>query len=349
MKIASGNPTLSQCLGLALGILLAFSQSSLFAAEISYFKGTSNEDLDEAIIDRLTEQGHTMTEFNPAGADEDEQLAATEDKDLVIISESVSSNDVSDTQSAGGAFTLRTLPIPIISFEPFHWDEAFWSEDIQYEDFGNTGRPEIVEESLQELLDTLYIKDPSHPMAAGLSGAVKVYDEKFSFNFGKPPAGTRIVATVDEAGEFSTHFEIPKGTALWDGSITPERRIGIFVAQGSGIVQNPPGQLLKFEFLSDQGLALIDAAVNYALSIGTIGPPFQITEVSHASGQPGKLTVTWNSRPNATYSIFRSGILSEWEEVTDGHPSDGDTTTFAIDLADPPETETELYVYVLEE
>ena len=60
MKIASDNPTLSQCLGLALGILLAFSQSSLFAAEISYFKGTSNEDLDEAIIDRLTEQGHTM-------------------------------------------------------------------------------------------------------------------------------------------------------------------------------------------------------------------------------------------------------------------------------------------------
>lgn len=275
MNDSFSNWILSLCLGLAV------APGGAMAAEISYFKGTSNEDLDAAIIERLTDQGHTVTEFLPGGVEEAEQLAETADKDLVIISETIGSVQVTDTQAAGGAFTLRNLPKPIISFEVYHWDEAFWTRDVQYEDFGNTGRPEVFEEPLQELLDTLYIKDPSHPMAAGLSGAVKVYKEKFSFNFGKTPVGTRVIATVDEAGEFPTHFEIPKGTTLVDGSITPERRIGIFFAQGSGIVDDPPGQLADFEFLSDEGLALFDAAVNYALSSGggQAGPPADVGPV----------------------------------------------------------------------
>ena len=132
MRDPSSNWILSLCVGLAL------APGSAFAAKISYFKGTSNEDLDTAIIERLTDQGHTVTEFLPAGVEEAEQLAEVADQDLVIISETIGSTQVTDTQSAGGAFTLRALPKPIISFEPFHWDEAFWSGDFQFEDFGNT-------------------------------------------------------------------------------------------------------------------------------------------------------------------------------------------------------------------
>ncbi|MDA0811926.1 MAG: SUMF1/EgtB/PvdO family nonheme iron enzyme [Verrucomicrobia bacterium] len=262
MKLIHGIWMPSLCLGLLL------VPTGAFGGKISYFKGTSNEDLDAALIERLTDQGHEVTEFLPGGIEEAEQLAEAADKDLVIISETIGSVQVTDTQAAGGAFTLRTLAKPIISFEPYHWDESFWTAPVQFEDFGNTGRPEVAEESLRELLDTLHVKEPGHPMAAGFSGAVKVYAEKFSFNFATPPAGTRIVATVDAAGKYATHFEIPKGTKLEDESVTPEKRIGIFLAQGSGIVDDPPGQLTKLEFLSEQGLAMLDASIDYALTGG---------------------------------------------------------------------------------
>ena len=75
-----------------------------------------------------------------------------------------------------------------------------------------------------------------------------------------------------------------------------------------------------------------------------IDQSFQIVRVTHT---PNQVVVTWNSKPNKTYTVFRSGNLFESEEVTDGLESGGSTTTFTIDLTDPPESQ--LYVWVLEE
>ncbi len=54
--------------------------------------------------------------------------------------------------------------------------------------------------------------------------------------------------------------------------------------------------------------------------------PFQITDLAADPGT-GNGTITFNSRPGATYSLFSSGNLVDWAEVTDNVLSDGAVTT----------------------
>jgi hypothetical protein len=54
--------------------------------------------------------------------------------------------------------------------------------------------------------------------------------------------------------------------------------------------------------------------------------PFQITALA-ADPVTGNGTVTFNSRPGVTYSLFSSGNLIDWAEVTDNVQSDGVETT----------------------
>ena len=53
--------------------------------------------------------------------------------------------------------------------------------------------------------------------------------------------------------------------------------------------------------------------------------PFQIVDFTKTGNQA---MITWESKEDAEYTIERSADLQEFEELTDGFPSAGETTTF---------------------
>jgi hypothetical protein len=125
-------------------------------------------------------------------------------------------------------------------------------------------------------VDQLYlvITDPSHPLAAGLSGSVQVYRVLREMNWGAHRApGARVVATLapslaaagDAAANTATDYSgaaviyyVPKGGALAEGATAAGLRIQYFVEN-----ENGPG---TYNLLTPEGFRLFDAAVTWALT-----------------------------------------------------------------------------------
>jgi hypothetical protein len=120
----------------------------------------------------------------------------------------------------------------------------------------------------------LVITNPSHPLAAGLSGRVQVYRVLREMNWGAHLApGVQVVATLapsleaagDAAGNTATDYSgaavlhyVSKGGALAEGATAAGLRIQFFVEN-----ENGPG---TFNLMTEDGFRLFDAAVNWALT-----------------------------------------------------------------------------------
>ena len=66
---------------------------------------------------------------------------------------------------------------------------------------------------------------------------------------------------------------------------------------------------------------------------GPTGTGFQISELEIAEN--GDVTISWESRPGRSYTIEASDDLQKiWLELTDGHPSQGDSTSFTEESGD---------------
>ncbi|MFO1183154.1 MAG: hypothetical protein U1E56_00030 [Bauldia sp.] len=123
----------------------------------------------------------------------------------------------------------------------------------------------------------IVITDPSHPLAAGLSGRVRVYTQPREMNWGAHLApGAHVVATLapalaaagdaeaNVASDYSSAaviYFVPKGGKLADGSAAPGLRVQLFVEN-----ENGPG---TYNLMTDDGLRIFDAAINFALASGT--------------------------------------------------------------------------------
>ena len=232
---------------------------------------TSNADLpinaDPALIALLQAKGYTVTPLTPPGT-ADELRAATKGQDLVIISETIGSTTVVDPPGQGtGIFSLKATDIPIISFEPYMWDNADWVKrtDDGSNDFtiwGNSGRTEADVVGLLDAGDSLQIMKAGHRLAAGLTGKVKVFDALYSLNYGLPSADADVIASITADGKFPTIFAYEKGDKLVDGSVAPNLRIGMFIGQAANPNANTP---TAYEDLSEAGRSLLLASVEYAL------------------------------------------------------------------------------------
>ena len=74
--------------------------------------------------------------------------------------------------------------------------------------------------------------------------------------------------------------------------------------------------------------------------VGTPKAPLAISEIVYtpaANGASASAKFTWKYEPDTDYIIEKSTDLEEFVELTDGHPSEGESTSYT-DLA-PPETE----------
>lgn len=222
---------------------------------------------DPALIALLQAKGYTVTPMTPP-ATAGELRAAAQGQNLVILSETLGSTSVLDPVGSGtGVFSLKEANVPIISFEPYMYDNADWVKRTEdgsndFANWGNSGRSEAEPFGLLDPGDSLYIVKPAHRLAAGLTGKVKVYDVLYSLNYGLPSADADVIASITQDGKFPTIFVYEKGDKLTDGSVAPNLRIGTFLGQAANPnANNPP----SYEDLSEAGRALFLAAVDYAL------------------------------------------------------------------------------------
>jgi len=247
-----------------LVLALGFPGSITQAGTIAVFGGyTDPTGADVGLIAHLESLGHTVVYHMPTSAGGQAQIDLANASNVVIISESIGSTSVSTGSAPDGVFHLQNVTKPVISYEVFMFDEAKWTGLTGMVDFGTSGRTNSPA-GLEGLSDTIYVNG-GHPMAAGLNGATVVYTTPYSACFGIVGPGADVIATIDEAGAFPTLFVYEAGSELIDGSITPGMRIGMFIGQGGyGSIPDPPG-VLQFSYIGENGIALLDAAVNYAM------------------------------------------------------------------------------------
>ena len=252
-----------------LTVLFVFSCTVHGAgAEILFMQSPANLDFDDLLGDYMESLGHDVTYFDTTGTIDEDQIDAALASDLVFIAESLGSTSTHD----GVETYLKDVEVPQIWAEAYAWDEAALTGDIQFEDFGNTQRANIDEEPVEDFNEgqtEFFIQDPSHPMAAGFTGTVNVYEDPYSLNWGLTEtlgAGATVVGSVDEDGSYATSFVYDKGAILEDGSAAADIRIALWLGQAG--VGAP-----FFDNLTTDGLTLIEAAINYGLGLTTAGDP----------------------------------------------------------------------------
>lgn len=254
------------CVSLAALMLLADASRASAADILFMINPAVSPSADAGIAARLEAQGHNVTEYDVAQFDPQAQIDAANAHDMVMISESIASVAVLN----GFDFNLLDYAKPVVCFEAFIFENARWTGTLQNFDFGVTGRPneqEANHPALVPLNDKLRIVNAGHPLAAGLAnGPTVVYTQPYTFNIALVGPGATVIATADsDVDPVPVHFVYEPGSALYDDTITPGMRIGLFLGQyGNNSPADPPGPP-QFSFIGPNGLALIDAAVRYAV------------------------------------------------------------------------------------
>ncbi|MEZ4732693.1 MAG: DUF11 domain-containing protein [Caldilineaceae bacterium] len=214
-------------MGLRPPALLAQSctaQNILFVASSS----TTLEPRDEPLVVYLRALGHQVTIRSGAAL----QTADADGKDLLIVSESVESVEVERK--------LRTVAVPLVTWEGWLQDDLGMTGTAEYGDYG--------ENLFQQ---DVYVVNPKHPLADGLSGVVTTTTTKRNkFHWGIPNANAIIVAVDVRNDQQATLYAYEQGAQMV-GLTAPARRVFLHNAAGLD--------------LTIAGWRLFDAAVDWAL------------------------------------------------------------------------------------
>ena len=305
---------------------LIFAYDTPASGEILFLTADANWiNADATMIAWLKAKGYAVTVFATGGTTPDDLRAAAVGKKLVIISESIGSTSVVDPAGAGtGVFTLKDTDIPVISMEAYMFDNADWTARTEdgsnnFVDWGNSGRTEVDGLGIGDARDSIYIRNTTHPITAGLSGKVKVYNELYSFNFAVPSADADVLASIEPDGKYPTLVVYEKGDKLVDGSVAPNKRIVFFYGQAANPTTNYGPD---WDMLNETGKSLFVKTIEYAMG-GGAKPTLSVARsggnvvVTYGGGQlqssdsvtgawqnesaPSPVTVT----PNATRKFYR--------------------------------------------
>ena len=232
----------------------------------TYAKCTSLDDRSLELHLRLDlgQQVTMMTDDTEAA----EMRAAADAADLVIIPESVNSGAVGTK--------LIATSTPLINMEAFLQDEfQFVDPEGQSVDPGSpeggaggtieepTGQVEVGHFGAIDGETDIVIVDPSHPLAAGLSGRLTVYTLPAEINWAVTEvlaSGVHSVAALPDYPEAQSIYFILPGDALFDGSPSPNLRISLFTENNN--------DLGTYHRMTEDGHRLFDAALNWALTYG---------------------------------------------------------------------------------
>jgi hypothetical protein len=206
------------------------------AANIGYVAGLSGGALDQSFDNgwsaRLTSQGHTVTPIDQNTPASTPSLAGF---DLFIVSSDV----------GGSAFLAgvgRDQPKPMLMYEPALYNNIF----------GASGSTDAIN-------GVVTISDSLHPLAAGLSGTVTIYNgsgNAANFNPGALASGAQYIATADVNSVTRGVFVVLEANASGDaGQTWPALRMGL-----------PAFANWDPSLVTADGWKLLDGAVNYALT-----------------------------------------------------------------------------------
>ena len=184
-------------------------------------------DNDEKAMAYIRSLGFVVT-----AADEASALGATQNQDLVIISESVDAIDVGTK--------YRYVSIPLLTFE----------NDLLGE-LGMTGLKNGRDYGTDDEQRFLWLVNAPHPLAAGLGAGLQnvLTDEHCKMSWGKPGLGAATIATLRGEPDKAAIFAYEKGATMNGEFLAPARRLSFFLWQDT------------FNQLRPEGLALFRAAV----------------------------------------------------------------------------------------
>jgi hypothetical protein len=213
---------------------------------------------DIAAINHLFARGFDTYAMGAANA----TTADGDGKALVMISSSVTSNDVGDK--------FRTAAVPVFSWENALQDNFQFVPDTATDHNTVVGRTDLV------------IDDPASPLAGGLSGTVVVtsnaQDQSWALNTSLPAGALKAASTTEGLGHQAI-YGIDKGGALIDGTTAAARRAHVFMTDNS------------FANLTADGLKLVDAAITWLTATSGNPQPAQLS----ASVANNSLTITWTN------------------------------------------------------
>jgi len=176
---------------------------------------------DAALVSLLE---HVGFEVAPVTSTEVDSVS-TDGVALVLISSTAQSNAV------GTRFS--EVDVPVVC-----WDSYL------YDDLGLTGPQSGVDYSAMLLEQLIRIVNPAHPLAAGLDGAVRVYEQGADMAWGAPAGDAEAIATGTYNSDSATILKLDPGDARGDGSAAPARRLGIFLGDSGPSVLTEDGERL---------------------------------------------------------------------------------------------------------
>lgn len=155
------------------------------------------------------------------------------DKAIVLISSTANSAEVDNE--------FADIPVPVLT----------WSNTGIYPVLGMTGETPNVDYGLTTSQTQLSISDPTHPLAAGLSGVVTVTTNPQDMSWGVPNGSAASVATLVSDASQTGIFGYDQCMDM-PSRVAPARRVGFFFSDTTAASLTP------------QGGQLFDAAVSWA-------------------------------------------------------------------------------------
>jgi hypothetical protein len=136
---------------------------------------------------------------------------------LVLISASATASYVNTK--------FRSVAVPLVT----------WNSGL-FDDLGLTSTNSSYDYGTSSYADTIYISDPAHDVAAGLSGQVKVASSKTStgLSWGRPGGSAWKIATLINDSSKVTMFKYEWNTNMV-GLVAPQRRIALFMTANSSL------------------------------------------------------------------------------------------------------------------
>lgn len=182
---------------------------------------------DKALVARLDRLGYEVGTMLPGDATLEARALASR---VVLISSTVASPDLTAR--------LRQAPVPVVTWERSLFDDLGMTAPCEEDGCGETTQL------------TVLIKDPTHPLAAGLAGAVTPSDAG-PFTWGTPRLDAAWVATASGHPERAVVFGYEAGAQML-GLVAPARRVALFMGGWSA------GKM------REAGWRLFEAAVEWA-------------------------------------------------------------------------------------
>lgn len=227
---------LALCLGVFSITVTAQTDTSIIRGKTLLFVIQLAATADVVEADQLAKEHFESLGFKVSVADHDEPASRAEDKDLVVISSSVSGH----TQAG----RYRYTKVPLITWEAHILDDLAMTGKTEDRDFGTDDRERH-----------LWLVNAPHPLAGGLpAGTHNAYLRNAGMNWGKPGLGATIIATLPGHPDRAGVFAYEKGATMDYESIAPERRVFLFLDNST------------FGLANDASLALIDAALEWSIS-----------------------------------------------------------------------------------